>query len=33
MPWEQMSSFLPTPGENDVLEKFLTDLFEYLFNP
>ena len=32
-PWEQMSSFSPTPGENAVLERFLTELFAYLFNP
>ena len=31
--WEQMSSFSPTPGENAVLERFLTELFAYLFNP
>ena len=32
-PWEQMNSFSPTPGENAVLERFLTELFAYLFNP
>ena len=31
-PWEQMNSFSPTPGENAVLERFLTELFAYLFN-
>ena len=30
--WEQMSSFSPTLGENDILEKFLTELSAYLFN-
>ena len=33
MPWEQMSTFSPTPGENEALEKFLTELFSCLFNP
>ena len=33
VPWEQMNSFSPTPGENAVLEWFLTELFAYLFNP
>ena len=33
MPWEQMSTFSPTPGENEALEKFLTKLFTCLFNP
>ena len=28
-----MNSFSPTPGENAVLERFLTELFAYLFNP
>ena len=28
-----MSSFSPTPGENEVLERFLTELPAYLFNP
>ena len=28
-----MSSFSPVPGENAVLERFLTELFAYLFNP
>ena len=32
-PWEQMSSFPPTPRENAVLERFLIELFAYLFNP
>ena len=32
-PWEQMNSFSPTPGENAVLERFLTELFAYLLNP
>ena len=33
MRWEQMSTFSPTPGENEALEKFLTELSSYLFNP
>ena len=28
-----MSTFSPTPGENEALEKFLTELFSCLFNP
>ena len=30
---EQMSTFSLTPGENEALEKFLTELFSYMFNP
>ena len=33
MPLEQMSTFTPTPGENEALEKFLTELSSNLFNP
>ena len=33
VPWEQMSSFSPMSGENEVLERFLTELSTYLFNP
>ena len=33
MPWEKMSTFSPTPGENEALEKSLTELSSYLFNP
>ena len=33
MPWEKQSNFDPPPGENKVLEDFLTQVFQYLFNP
>ena len=33
MPWEELSTFSPTPGENEALEKSLTELSSYLFNP
>ena len=33
MPWEKQSNFDPPPGENEVLEDFLTQVFQYLFNP
>ena len=32
MPWESMSTFSPTIGENETLEKFLTELSKYLFD-
>ena len=33
MPWEQMSTFSPTPGENEALEKFISELTSCLLNP
>ena len=33
MPWEQMSTFSPAPGENEALEKFISELTSYLLNP
>ena len=33
VPWESMSTFCPTSGENETLEKFLTELSKYLFDP
>ena len=33
MPWEKQSNFDPPPGENEVPEDFLTQVFQYLFNP
>ena len=33
MPWESMSTFCPMSGENETLEKFLTELSKYLFDP
>ena len=33
MPWEQMSTFSSTPGENEALEKFISELTSYLLNP
>ena len=32
-PWEKQSNFDPPPSENEVLEDFLTQVFQYLFNP
>ena len=32
-PWTPVSTFNPTPGENEVLETFLTELQNYLFDP
>ena len=32
MPWESMNTFSPTPGENETIEKFLTELSKYLFD-
>ena len=33
MPWEKPSNFDLPPGENEVIEDFLTQVFQYLFNP
>ena len=32
-PWKQKSDFSPCPGESEALEKFLTELQIFLFNP
>ena len=32
MPWEKPNKSDPPPGENEVLEDFLTQVFQYLFN-
>ena len=33
MPWEQMSTFSPTPGKNEALQKIISELTSYLLNP
>ena len=33
MLWEQMSTFSPTPGETEALEKCISELTSYLLNP
>ena len=33
MPWEKPSDFDPLTGENEALEDFLTQVFQYLFDP
>ena len=32
-PWQSASSFSPEPGENTALEKFLFQIYRYLFDP
>ena len=32
-PWQSASSFSPEPGENIALEKFLFQIYRYLFDP